>query len=113
MSDIYRAALAHPPRPSESKSDGLNNGETKAEDAEPESDEDHDAEPDPNDSTLTAARMFFDSDGGLNAIKQLLRYEAAAERSYYRAFHTLERVQARRIGKDFSPPQVKHVHANE
>jgi hypothetical protein len=57
--------------------------------------------------------MFFDSHGGLEAIRLPLRYETAAERSHYRAFHTLERVQARRMGKEVSPPQVMHVHANK
>ena len=55
---------------------------------------------------------FFDLDG-LDVIGKLLRYEAAAKRSYYRAFHTLERLQAKRMGKDVSPPQVMHVHGSE
>ena len=49
----------------------------------------------------------------MNAIQHLLRYETAFERSYYRAIHTLERVQAKRMGKEVSLPQVVHVHANE
>ena len=58
--------------------------------------------------------MYFDSrHGGLGAIGQLLRYEANAERSYYRALHTLERFQAKRMGKEVPPPEVVHVHANE
>jgi hypothetical protein len=65
--------------------------------------------PDSTPSVLSAAEMLF----GPDAIKQLLRYEAAAERSYYRAFHTLDRVQARRMGRDVSPPQVMDVHATE
>jgi hypothetical protein len=81
---------------------------------EPPSDRPKDAEPetdklDEPPSVLSAAEMLF----GPAAIKQLLRYEAAAERSYYRALHTLERLQARRMGKDVSPPQVVDVHANE
>ena len=81
--------------------------------SESEPDELDDAEPDSNDSAPSAAEMFFEADGGLDAIKQLLRYEAAAERSCYRAFHTLERLQAKRMGKDVSPPQFVHLHANE
>ena len=69
----------------------------------------HDAEPDLNQSIRSAANMFLDLDG-LDVIGKLLRYEAAAERSYYRAFHTLERLQAKRVGKDVSPPQIMHVH---
>ena len=65
------------------------------------------------DAALSVAEMYFDSAGDLDAIRQLLRYEAAAERSYYRAFHTLERLQAKRMGKDVSPPQVMHVHGTE
>jgi hypothetical protein len=81
----------------------------KPEGAEPEKDKLDEPQPGSNASVLSAAEMLF----GPDAIKQLLRYEAAAERSYYRAFHTLERVQARRMGKDVSPPQVTHVHADE
>jgi hypothetical protein len=97
----------------EPESDQLNEGEAEARNAEPESDEPNDAEPDPDRSALSVAQMYFDSQGDLDAIRQLLRYEAAAERSYYRAFHTLERLQAKRMGNDVSPPQVMHVHANE
>lgn len=63
-------------------------------------------------SMLPAAKMFFDLDG-LDVIGKFLRYEAAAERSYYRAFHTLERLQAKRMGKDVSAPQIMHVHGSE
>ena len=97
----------------ESQSDELSEGEAEARNAEPESDGPNNAEPDPDRSAVYASEMFFDSEGGLDAIRQLLRYEAAAERSYYRAFHTLERLQAKRMGKDVSPPQVVQVHANE
>jgi len=80
----------------------------KPEDAKPEKDKLDEPQPDSTPSALSAAETLF----GPHPIKQLLRYEAAAERSYYRAFHTLERVQARRMGRDVSPPQVVHVHAN-
>jgi hypothetical protein len=79
----------------------------KPEDGGPEPDKLDEPQPDSTASLLSAAEIFFHS------INQLLRYEAAAERSYYRAFHTLERVQARRMGRDVSLPQVMHVHANE
>jgi hypothetical protein len=81
----------------------------KPEDAEPEKHKIDEPQPDSTPSALSAAEMLF----GPHAINQLLRYETAAERSFYRALHTLERIQARRMGKDVSPPQVMHVHADE
>jgi hypothetical protein len=38
-----------------------------------------------------------------DVISQLMRYEASAERSYYRAIHTLERLQARQMDMTVLP----------
>jgi hypothetical protein len=89
------------------ESDGLIEGEVEGRNTQPESDEPDDGTPDPDRSALYAAERFFDSEGGLGAMQQLLRYEAAAERSYYRAIHTLERFQARRMGTNVSPPKSR------
>ena len=113
IADGLSTAVFSASRDAHTQSDDLIEGEVDATNTQPEPDEPYDATPDPDRSALYAAERFFDSEGGLGAMQQLLRYEVAAERSYYRAIHTLERFQARRMGTNVSPPQVVHVHANE
>ena len=44
-----------------------------------------------------------------NALTKLSRYEAAIERSLYRARHELERLQAARKGASVTPPVTIYV----
>jgi hypothetical protein len=46
---------------------------------------------------------------GFHALNHLLRYEVVAERSFYQALHTLERLQAKRRGEDVPVPRVANV----
>ena len=44
-----------------------------------------------------------------NLGSKLSRYDVTFERSFYRALHELERVQARRNGRQVPPPAVVHI----
>ena len=44
-----------------------------------------------------------------NGLSKLSRYDVAHERSFYRALHELERVQARRNGRQVPPPAVVDI----
>jgi hypothetical protein len=46
------------------------------------------------------------------SIETILRYETTIERSIFRALHELERVQAKRNGKDIPPPAVVDVNVD-
>ena len=47
-----------------------------------------------------------------NSIEKILRYETTIERSTYRALHELERLQAKRSGKDIPIPAVVDVNVD-
>ena len=53
--------------------------------------------------------VFAQDSGEERAILTLSRYEAAIERSLFRALHELERLQARRLGADVPPPATVDV----
>ena len=54
--------------------------------------------------------LAFISDGiGANAFIKLSRYEASIERSFFRALHELQRLQAARAGADVSVPVAVDV----
>lgn len=44
-----------------------------------------------------------------NAIERILRYETSIERSFYRSIHELERIQAKRLGKEVAIPFVADI----
>ena len=43
-------------------------------------------------------------------MERILKYEAALERSFYRALDSLERLQRMRKGQRIDEPKVLHVH---
>ena len=49
---------------------------------------------------------------GNDSIEKILRYETTIERSLYRALHELERLQAKRNGKDTQVPAVVDVNVD-
>ena len=61
---------------------------------------------DVGDSDASALGLSFIRDGnGANALSKLSRYEAAIERSLYKALHELQRLQAaRRADGNATPP---------
>ncbi len=60
--------------------------------------------------TATLGRTFIRDAGGANAFSKLSRYEAAIERSLYKALHELQRLQAaRRAHGDLPPPMAVDV----
>jgi hypothetical protein len=60
--------------------------------------------------TATLGRTFARDSDSANAFSKLSRYEAAIERSLYRALHELQRLQAaRRADGDVTPPAVIDV----
>ena len=60
--------------------------------------------------TATLGRTFIRDANEANAFSKLSRYEAAIERSLYRALHELQRLQAaRRAGGSAPPPAVIDV----
>ena len=60
--------------------------------------------------TATLGRTFIRDADGANAFSKLSRYEAAIERSLYRALHELQRLQAaRRAGGGVAPPVALDV----
>ena len=60
--------------------------------------------------TAMLGRTFLRDAGGANAFSKLSRYEAAIERSLYRALHELQRLQAaRRAGGGVAPPPAVDV----
>jgi hypothetical protein len=62
------------------------------------------------DETATLGRIFVRDADKANAFAKLFRYEAAIERSIYRALHELQRLQAaRRADGNVSPPAVIDV----
>jgi hypothetical protein len=52
---------------------------------------------------------FVKDAANADAFGKLSRYEAAIERSLYKALHELERLQARRAGQDVPPPAALDV----
>jgi hypothetical protein len=57
------------------------------------------------DETATLGRTFVRDADKANAFSKLSRYEAAIERSLYKALHELQRLQAaRRADGDVPPP---------
>ncbi len=60
--------------------------------------------------TATLGRAFIRDADGANAFSKLSRYEVSIERSFYRALHELQRLQAaRRAEGDVSPPVAVDV----
>ncbi len=55
------------------------------------------------------ARKRIKNTIGNDSIEKVLRYETAIERSMFRALHELERLQAKRNGKDTPIPAVVDV----
>ena len=61
-------------------------------------------------ATATLGRTFIRDADRANAFSKLSRYEAAIERSLYKALHELQRLQAaRRAGGDVLPPAAVDV----
>ncbi len=52
---------------------------------------------------------FVEDAGTVDAFSKLSRYEAAIERSLYRAIHELQRLQSARKGESISAPVVIDV----
>jgi hypothetical protein len=62
------------------------------------------------DETATLGRTFVRDADKANAFSKLSRYEAAIERSLYKALHELQRLQAaRRADGDVPPPAATDV----
>ena len=62
------------------------------------------------DETATLGRTFVRDADKANAFSKLSRYEAAIERSLYKALHELQRLQAaRRADGDVPPPAAIDV----
>jgi len=57
-----------------------------------------------NGATATIGLTFIRGSSGVDAFSKLSRYETAIERSYYRAFHELQRLQHQRLGGHVPPP---------
>jgi hypothetical protein len=53
--------------------------------------------------------LFAQDSGEEGAFVKLSRYEVSIERSFFRALHELERLQARRLGIDVSPAAQKGI----
>ena len=60
-----------------------------------------------------AGRVFRQLAGNQDAITQLLRYEASAEKAYYRALFALERRREARMQADNPPRFRPHVNGDE
>lgn len=60
------------------------------------------------DGEKKSQKDMLDNEG----IENILRYETTIERGIYRALHELERLQARRNGKDVPIPAVLDVNLN-
>ena len=56
------------------------------------------------------AKVFVDK---MTELATLGRYEGRLERSFYRALHELQRLQAARSGRQVPPPQVIEIHQPE
>jgi hypothetical protein len=65
------------------------------------------------DETATLGRTFVRDADKANAFSKLSRYEAAIERSLYKALHELQRLQAaRRADGDVLPPAAIDVNVS-
>jgi hypothetical protein len=63
--------------------------------------------------TTTLGLSFIQDANGANAFSKLSRYEASIERSYYKALHELQRLQAaRRADGNVSPPVAVDVEVS-
>jgi hypothetical protein len=62
-----------------------------------------------NGATATLGLTFIRGSSGVDAFSKLSRYEAAIERSYYRALHELQRLQHARRGGHVPPPLAVDV----
>jgi hypothetical protein len=62
-----------------------------------------------NGATPTMGLTFIRGSSGVDAFSKLSRYETAIERSYYRAFHELQRLQHARLGGHVPPPLAVDV----
>jgi hypothetical protein len=60
----------------------------------------------------TLGRAYLNDCRGLNALSKLARDESRIERSLYRAYHELQRLQAARAGHYVPPPAVADVDVN-
>ena len=60
----------------------------------------------------TLAIAFTNATEGTEPLVKLSRYEAAIERSLYRALHELQRLQAARQGRDVAAPAVVDVEVS-
>jgi hypothetical protein len=60
----------------------------------------------------TPGRAFLTDCRGLNALSKLARNESRIERSYYRALHELQRLQAVRDGQVVPAPLVAEIDVN-
>jgi hypothetical protein len=66
-----------------------------------------------DEGTATLGRTFIRDAGGANAFSKLSRYEAAIERSLYRALHELQRLQAARyVQGGVAPPVAVDVNVS-
>jgi hypothetical protein len=64
------------------------------------------------DKAATPGRAFLTDCRGLNALSKLARDESRIERSYYRALHELQRLQAVRDGQVVPAPLVAEIDVN-
>jgi hypothetical protein len=62
--------------------------------------------------TPTLGLAFVRDANGADAFSKLSRYEASIERSFYKALHELQRLQAVRAGLPVSPPAIIEVDVN-
>lgn len=61
-------------------------------------------------AAVNIGRVFRRLSIGQDEISHVLRYETAAERSFYRALHALERMQEKRKGNKVTPIEVIDLH---
>jgi len=64
-------------------------------------------------ATPTLGLAFIRDSQGSDAFSKLARYEAMLERSFYRALHELQRLQAIRRGHAISPPLAVDVDVSQ
>jgi hypothetical protein len=64
-------------------------------------------------ATPTLGLAFIRDSQGSDAFSKLARYEAMLERSFYKALHELQRLQAARMGHAISPPLAVDVDVSQ
>jgi len=64
-------------------------------------------------AAATLGLTFIRGSSGVDPLGKLQRYEASAERSYYRALHELQRLQHPRLGAPVPPPLAIDIEVND